>query len=425
MLSRLAIMTMGLTDTIVVGRYSAEQLGFHALGWAPTTVILTVMIGLLTGVQVMTARVIGQGRRHLVGAVLRRGMVYGLWISLASTAFLVAVGPPFLHAVGLDPVLADGASAALIVFALSMPGYAISVAATLWLEALNKATPVMWMMWVANIANLALVLWMVPGGFGLPAMGAVGGAWATFWARNLLSVGLLIYIARMPEVRALGVFAKPERDRPMEIEQRRVGYGAGASNFFEVAAFAGMNIIAGWLGGIEVAAWAIVLNLAAIVFMVPLGLSTGAAVLVGNAYGARDPRGVVRAGNVSFAVAAVFGLIVSIVVLLTAGPIANGYTNDPRAIALAVPALILACLFFLPDALQVVAAHALRARGDVLTPSFTHFVSYGVVMMPLAWVLAIPAGLGVNGIMWSVIVASFVSAGLLGWRWAVLAKRGL
>jgi len=256
-------------------------------------------------------------------------------------------------------------------------------------------------------------------------MGAVGGAWAAFWARNILSVALLIYIARLPEVRALGVFTKPKRDRPMERDQRRVGYGAGVSNFFEIAAFAGMNIIAGWLGGIEVAAWAIVLNFAAIVFMVPLGLSTGAAVLVGNAYGARDPKGVVRAGGVSFAVTAVFGLLVSILVLFTAGPIADGYTNDPRAIALAVPALMLACLFFVPDGLQVVVAHALRARGDVLTPSFTHFVSYGVVMMPLAWALAIPAGLGVNGIMWAAVIASFVSAGLLGWRWTALARRGL
>jgi MATE family multidrug resistance protein len=72
--SRLAIMTMGLTDAIVVGRYSAEQLGFHALGWAPSAVVLMVAIGLLNGVQVMTARVIGEGRRHLAGAVLRRGL---------------------------------------------------------------------------------------------------------------------------------------------------------------------------------------------------------------------------------------------------------------------------------------------------------------------------------------------------------------
>ena len=69
------------------------------------------------------------------------------------------------------------------------------------------------------------------------------------------------------------MFTRPEPDRPASIEQRRIGYGAGVSNFFEVAAFASMNIFAGWIGGLAVAAWAIVLNVAAIVFMVPLGLA--------------------------------------------------------------------------------------------------------------------------------------------------------
>jgi len=64
---------------------------------------------------------------------------------------------------------------------------------------------------------------------------------------------------------------KPEKNRAAEAEQRRIGFGAGASNFFEVAAFASMNVIAGWMGGLAVAAWAIVLNVAAIVFMVAPG----------------------------------------------------------------------------------------------------------------------------------------------------------
>src|SRR6185369_9548323 len=79
-LSRLGIMAMGLSDAIVVGRYSATQLGYHALAWAPTSVVVTMAIGLLTGVQVMTARAIGEGRRHETGAVLRRGLSYSLWI---------------------------------------------------------------------------------------------------------------------------------------------------------------------------------------------------------------------------------------------------------------------------------------------------------------------------------------------------------
>src|SRR5947209_11287736 len=92
-IARLGIMAMGLTDAIVVGRYSATQLGYHALAWAPTSVVITMVVGLLSGIQVMTARVIGQGRRELTGAVLRRGLSYGFWIGLASTVVLMIVGP--------------------------------------------------------------------------------------------------------------------------------------------------------------------------------------------------------------------------------------------------------------------------------------------------------------------------------------------
>src|SRR5690242_12841077 len=123
-LSRLGIMTMGLTDAVVVGRFSATQLGYHALGWAPTSVVLTMVVGLLTGVQVMTARAIGEGRRDKAGAVLRRGLAYAFWIGLVSTVVLAIVGPPFLHSIRLEPGLADGASRALLVFSLSLTGYA-------------------------------------------------------------------------------------------------------------------------------------------------------------------------------------------------------------------------------------------------------------------------------------------------------------
>ena len=176
-ISRLDIMAMGLCDAIVVGNYSAKHLGYHALGWAPTSVVLTMMVGLLSGVQVMTARRIGEGRRDLTGAVLRRGLVYAFWIGIVSTALLLAAGPAFLHAIGLEPDLADGATRALLVFSLSLPGYAMSVTASFWLEGLSRPGPGAWAMWAANVVNLGLLL-LVPGAFGLPALGAIGGAWA-------------------------------------------------------------------------------------------------------------------------------------------------------------------------------------------------------------------------------------------------------
>ena len=188
---------------------------------------------------------------------------------------------------------------------------------------------------------------------------------------------------------------------------------------------ASLNLFAGWIGGFAVAAWAITINVAALVFMVPLGLGTASAVLVGRAYGARDAAALRRAASISFAVATAAGIVVSVAVFPAAALIAHGYTGDARTASAAAALLALSCLFFWPDALQVVAAQALRARGDVLVPSVTHLTSYVVVMMPLAWALAIPLHLGVAGLMWAVILASYLAAAFLIGRFWLLSRNAL
>ncbi len=424
-LSRVGIMTMGLTDAIVVGRWSARELGFHALGWAPTSIVITSGVGLLLGVQVMTARRLGEGRRDLVGGVLRRGLVYAFWLGVASTLLLLLLGRTFLTATGIEPELVDGATRALHVFALSLTPYLMSVAGSFFLEALSRPKPAMIAMWTANLANLGLNLWLVSGRSGLPVEGAVGSAWATFGARTLLFAWVLIYIARMAEARALGVFRKPQDGPGAAREQQRIGYAAGASYFIEVGAFAGLTLVAGQLGGIEAAAWAVVLNIAAMVFMGPLGLSAATGVLVGRAYGARDPLGMSRAAVLGLAVAFVLTLAIAAVIWPASGPITRAYATDPALFALARPALVLACLFFVVDGLQVVAAQALRASGDIWLPTGLHLFSYTVVMLPLGWALAHLTSLGVNGLVWAVVVASSISAALLCGRLAQVVRRPL
>jgi len=421
--ARLGIMTMGLSDAVVVGRYSARELGYHALGWAPTSIVVTMLVGFLAGAQVMAARAIGEGRPEITGAVLRRSLVYALWLSAAATVLFAGLGPIGLAHAGLAPDLARGAGRVLIVFSLSLIPYAISCAAAFWLEGLGRPQPGMWIMWAANLVNLAVDLVLVPGRFGLHPMGALGGAWATFSARTFLSIALLAWIALMPDARRLGVFTRAPRDLTAEAEQRRIGYGAGASNAFEVTAFASLNLFAGWIGGFAVAAWTVALNVGALVFMIPLGLGTATAVVVGRAYGGVDPEGVKRGGQISFAVASVFGILVSLAIWPAAGFISSLYTADPSTRVMAAGALALACLFFWPDALQTVAAQALRARGDVLVPSVTHLISYVLVMMPLAWLLALPLHQGVNGLMEAVIVASFLAAGFLLVRFWLMSRR--
>ena len=278
-------------------------------------------------------------------------------------------------------------------------------------------------MWIANLVNLLLALWIVPGTSPFPVAGAVAAGWVTLVARCVLLIMLAGWIWRWPHAHAVGVFRKAAPDRAEAREQRRIGYASGLSYAIEAGAFSGMNFVAAQLGVLVVAAWAVVLNVAAAVFMVPMGIAAAGAVLVSRAVGAGDVQAVKRAFGMAMTLAMGALLALSLIVFLDAELVGRAYSDDPALLAMTASALVLSCLFFMADGAQVVASNALRARGDVWWPTGMHFVSYVVVMIPLAWWFAVRQGGGLDGIIWAVIIASLISGGALTARFYWLGDR--
>jgi MATE family multidrug resistance protein len=421
--SRLGVMAMGLTDAIVVGQHSATELGFHALGWGLTGTVLVAGIGLLVGIQVMTARFVGAGEPERTGAVLRRGIGYAALIGVVATSILVVFGPPSFRLLGLAPELVAGATPVLIVFSLSLLPYLLADSLWFWLEAIGRPGVPMTAMWCANAVNLALALWLVPGTSPFPVAGAEAAAWTTLVARVCLLLMLAGFVWWWPESRRFGVFRPAPHEPDVAREQRRVGYATGVSYVLEAGSFSGLNYVAAQLGVLMVAAWSVVLNVAAVVFMIPLGIAAATAVFVSRSVGARDLAAVRRSFSMGMRLALAVLLLLSLLIFAAPGLVASAYSREAELRALVVPALLLSCLFFMADGAQVVSAQALRARGDAWWPTGMHFVSYIVVMLPLAWYLGVARGGGLPGIVWAVIVASLVSAAGLMWRFRALGDR--
>ncbi|MFQ3666947.1 MAG: MATE family efflux transporter, partial [Sphingomonadaceae bacterium] len=237
-----------------------------------------------------------------------------------------------------------------------------------------------------------------------------------------LMLTLFVMLWRWRPARVWGAFRTHRHDPAESREQRRLGYAAGLSYVLEGGGFSLLNFIAGQISALTVAAWAVVANVAAIVFMVPLGLATATAVLVSRSVGARHLPGVIRAFNLGIGVALVVLTAISLLLFLEAGPVARIYTKDEGVLLILPAALALGSLFYMADGVQVVASNALRARGDIWWPTRMHAVSYIFLMLPLAWFLAVHQQMGLNGILWAVIAASFVSAGALWWRFRALGR---
>ncbi len=424
-MSRLGVILMGLMDTIIVGQYSSAQLAFLMLANSVFWVPAMTGMGLLMGVQVKTAQFLGAGDLHRIGAVFQRGMGYALTMGFGFMTALLIAGFAVLGVLE-PPDMAQGARLPLVLFALSLPLFLVSIVCTQFLEALGRTRDILIATVLANALNVVLLFVLVPGQFtlfGVTFSGAMGAATATLVARCLQGVGMLVYVLMLKQARPFGLLDRQPADPPGAAEQRHVGYATGAAYFIEVAAFAGMTLFAGRVDEAAVASWAVILNFASVVFMVPMGLSAGCSVLVGKAFGAHDREGLARMGVVSFISAGGFMLLVVIAVLLGADGLTRFYTHDPMLIPLVRDGLLLSCLFFIPDGLQVVAAQALRARKDVLAPTVIHYVSYGAIMLPLGFVFCLTFGWGVAGLIYAVAVASLISGTFQTGRFLWLDKK--
>ena len=415
-LARLGIIGMAISDVVVVGQLAPHELPHQALGWAPTAVFLVAAIGLLQGVQVLAARSLGEGNPQGAGVVLRRGLVLAVVAGAASVGLMWWGGERLYSTFGVEADLVPLSARVMNVLALSIPLHLAYIAGTYFLEAIKKPAISTIVMWLANGVNLGLnLLWV-------PEHGAVGSAWATVGARVFLAGGLLIWIFLLRDGATYGV---------RKLGAKGYGFGAllavgvasAVSQAVEAGAFSGMTVIAGRLGANVVAAYQILLNLMAFVFMIALGMAAATAVLVSEAIGRKAPHDAARAGWTGIGLNEMSMIIAALAIFVFATPIGHAYTADVQLAAL-ISSLIWICALVLhPDGAQVVTASALRARGDNWFPTFSHILAYAVVMPLLGYWLAEHLRMGVPGLLFAICGASVLSAGVLLLRWWAIADK--
>lgn len=414
-LARLGIIGMALVDVVVVGQLAADELPHQALGWAPTAVFLVAAIGLLQGVQVLAARSLGEKKPQGAGVALRRGLVLALIAGVVSAALMWVAGERLFTTFGIEAALAAPSAKVMTVLAVSIPLHLIYIAGTYFLEAIKKPGISTVVMWIANGVNLALNLWWVP------EHGAVGSAWATVGARVFLAIAILACIWFLRDGKIYGVRAWG-KDGPSYRALLGVGIAAAVSQAVEAGAFSAMTVIAGRISADVVAGYQILLNIMALVFMVALGVGAASAVLVSEAIGRRAPADAARAGWTGLGLNTIGMLIAAVLILVFAAPIGRAYTANVELAALIASMMWVCALVLAPDGGQVVAASALRARGDNWFPTFSHILSYAVVMPVLGFWLAEREGMGVAGLVLAIFWSSVLSVSILLARWWALTR---
>lgn len=421
--ARAGLITMAIADTVMVGRFSVEELAYLTIGLAPITTLIVTMTGLVLGTLVVTAAAYGAGELLQCGATWRRSLPFALVIGGAG-ALICAFGQPLLLAFGQSPDLAAEGGRVTQVIGLGLPAAVVFVTSTFFLEGIKRPLPGMAMMIAANILNVALNWILIYGHLGVPPLGALGSAWATTAVRVFLAIGLVTYITiLLPERDVFGVRQPAEGGWRSWRRQRRIGYSAGGSLGVEAGAFSILSIFAGWLGPLALGAYSIALNLIAFAFMVAIGFGSATAVRVGIAHGSGDPAAAARAGWLGLVINTIAMSAFALIMAIFPAELVAAYSSDPALAAFAVPAVAVAAWVLVADGGQAVMANALRGRGETWITTACHVFSYLMVMIPLSWFLALPSGRGVIGLLEGVLIASILSLVLLAARFQWLTLR--
>ncbi len=418
-LAELGWMAMGIVDTMFVGRVNAEAIGAVSLGTVLFYGVSITASGLLLGLDTLVARAFGAGDRK----DCRHSLIASVWLSLILMPVVMALVLGvlgLLPRIGIEAGVLEATRPYLRTLTWSTPGLILYFGFRRYLQATDSVRPVMITLLTANLVNVAGNWLLVFGNMGAPRMGAAGAAWATFASRVYMAVALGVVIARRDPELFADSWAVDWR-RMWEL--LRLGLPAAGQIALEVGVFGLVTVLVSKMSVSGLAGHQIALATISTTFMLPLGISSAAAVRVGHALGRGDARGAVASGWTALGLgAAVMGT--AAVVLLTAPEwVARLFTPEVEIVAAGAVLLRIAAFFQLFDGLQVVATGALRGAGDTHTAMLCHLTGYWIVGLPLGIVLGFNRGLGAAG-LWMGLSAGLILIGVvLTLFWRRLARK--
>jgi MATE family multidrug resistance protein len=407
-LAELGWMSMGVVDTIMVGRLpdSAVSIGAASVGNALFYAFAIFGIGLMSGLDTLVSHAFGA--KDLTRA--RRALASGLGLGVCATPVLAACimgSAPILAFIGVTAPVRTQAVSFMHVLVWSLPLLLLYTVLRRYIQALHHVRPITFALITSNLVNVFGNWLLIFGHWGLPALGVRGSALSTVFALIYLAAVLFFAVKRRdPEAfsHAGDLFKGVGR-------LLHLGLPAALTIGFEVGVFNASTAIVGTLDPVSLAGHAIAMNAAAIAYMVPLGIASAAAVSVGRAMGSGNRREAARAGWTALGIGVVFEVFSALSFLVFPRQIARLYTHDGRVVAFAVTLLSIAALFQLFDGLQTIATGALRGLGNTRTPMVWNLLGYWVIGLPLGCWLCFRMHWGAVGI-WDGLCLALILIGL-------------
>ncbi|MEL6593104.1 MAG: MATE family efflux transporter, partial [Bacteroidota bacterium] len=359
---QLGMTMMGVIDNLMIGKLGPVALSAASLANADLIIFQVIGLGIAFAISPLVAAARGEGNDALVSRLFGSGLFVGLGSGLilggivwGSIYLLPLMGQP-----EQDLALA---TSYLQILSISVLPYMLFLSAKQFVDGLSLTVPAMVVTLIGLICNIIGNWFWIYGNGGFEAYGLDGAGYATLLSRIIMMVLMLAYVWFRPRFArfALRKFWK-QFDWIQFRKILRIGFPSGLQYFFEVGAFAGAVVMVGWLenGSINRSAHQIVIQLAAIAYMLVAGLSAGAAIRVGEAFGRRDRKGVRLAGMAGIYLSIGLMIVTATVLIIGRDYFPALFVSDSEVLSLSANLMVIAGLFQIFDGIQAVGIGILR-----------------------------------------------------------------
>lgn len=407
---QVGLLLMGTVEALIVGHVSAVALAAVALGHTYFFAAFVFGLGVMYALDPLMAQGLGAGDELQVTLAVQRGLILAVALAVVSAAIYVPAEAVFRLLGQPDEVVPLAAAFVHASILGALPALAFLVFRQA-LQALRRTRAIVLTIVAANIVNGVLCATLVFGWFGLPRFGVVGAAWAGTVARWFMVLLLLVL-----GWRELGPRLRPWRGESTDASALwrllLLGFPMGVQVVLEFGVFAIVAVMMGRFGTVAVAGHQVAINLASLTFMVPLGISGAASILVGHAVGRNDEAGARQAARVAILTGVSWMALSSSVFVAIPRLLAASYTSDAGVRDMAALLLPIAGMFQVFDGTQVVSIGVLRGLGDTRAPMWINILGFWLFGFPVSVALGFSWKLGPVGLWWG-FVAGLAAVALL------------
>jgi MATE family multidrug resistance protein len=350
---------------------------------------------LITIVGIQIAQAHGGGDTERATQAIRTGWTLALIAGLIGTAAMLALILT-LRPLGQPPEVLAILAPYWVPIALSLVPFTLLFTLKSLFESTDRAWLAAGFAYLGVAANIPLNLILIYGAFGWEGLGLMGGGIATLVSQILAYAAAHLYWAFAPSMR---VYRGPSPVRLSVLSaQFKGGLPVAIGYVGEGGAFAVVGIIIGLFGATALASTQIVVAVAGIAYMLPLGMATAVSIRVGQAIGRAEPVRLRAIGLAGCGIVALWMLGVTAALILGGLPLARLLSDDPLVIALAGPLFLTIALMQVFDGVQATALGALRGMMDTAIPTAITLVIYWLLALPLAYVAGHVWGYGPVGV---------------------------